>query len=689
MASHSQTELTREMKELNVGAMAARTELFRTVSRHARNVGVARKVSPIWAQLRSRVGKASLSALVIGVLVLLVIAPGVQAKTLGQWTQADVDDSVKRGVAYIDSKQNANGSFGSGSTPIAETGMALVAYNVLVHGDFSKLAAYNVNYPAHVRLAITWLLSQQNVANGWWGDGGVYRTYGTGIVLGGTSWLQGAPGVDPGLPAAIANGRNYLINKDFNGTGATGCSLTTTWWCGGWSYNDGNRGIESDESDTGFAIFGLHFSGGVPVTPVNIAGENTVWQNHIQTISLNPYATRNDGGGSYNPFQTIGQDSSNANDTGTMLFSLAYDGVNVLDPHVGPGLLFADDVLDVYELERNLPVGIYSMIYHTGATEDGSCLVGSTGCDWFQAPGEGGFHYSMFSLAKGIGAYNSTVSLTDTTNWYAKVVDLLLSQQFADGHWPVDGRDDEDELLATEFSIPPLGCLGCTGFIEICKSSDPNHPVTGSFTFTAPDFNSGPISVPVGQCSGSIKATAGAVTVTETPVLGVAVSNVTAIAYDELGFQHNELDSWTLPELHAIVNVMPGDEDEETLTTFTNYAAPPGEFKLCKIAADQFTLGQVFQFTVTTLHTRDVYLITAGPPSQGGYCVLGRSFPVNTPVKIVETPKFPFSPISITVSEGQLMACQPPSLYCTIATMIPGITEVSFTNALTFGHGPH
>ena len=62
----------------------------------------------------------------------------------------------------------------------------------------------------------------------------------------------------------------------------------------------------------------------------------------------------------------------------------------------------------------------------------------------------------------------------------------------------------------------------------------------------------------------------GAVTVTETPVLGVAVSSVTAIAYDELGFQHDELNSWTLPELHALVNVMAGDEDEETLTTFTN-----------------------------------------------------------------------------------------------------------------------
>ena len=231
--------------------------------------------------------------------------------------------------------------------------------------------------------------------------------------------------------------------------------------------------------------------------------------------------------------------------------------------------------------------------------EDGSCLIGSTGCDWFFSDGEGGFHYSMFSLAKGLGEYIPP-SLTDPNNWYAKVVDLLLSQQHADGSWPVDGRDDLDDLLATEFSILPLNPIGTPGYIEICKASDPNHPVTGSFTFTAttPIFNSGPISVPVGQCSGAIKLTSGAVTVTETPVLGVAVSKVTAIAYDELGFQHNELNSWIQPDLYAIVNVMAGDVDEETLTTFTNYAAGPGQLKLCKIAGDQFTLGQVFTFTV-------------------------------------------------------------------------------------------
>jgi hypothetical protein len=225
------------------------------------------------------------------------------------------------------------------------------------------------------------------------------------------------------------------------------------------------------------------------------------------------------------------------------------------------------------------------------------------------------------------------------------------------------------------------GTLGTPGYLELCKASDPAHPVTGVFTFTATifSFNSGPISISVGQCSGSIEVPSGAVTVTETPKLGVAVSNVTAIAYDELGFQHNELNSWTQPDLHAIVNVMAGDEDEETLTTFTNYAAPPGLLKLCKVAGDDFTLGQLFQFTVTSGGQRHVYFITAGPPQQGGNCVLAGNFPVNTQVTITEAFNFPYFPVSITVNEGQLQSCLPLG-YCAIATIIPGITEVTYTN---------
>ena len=652
------------------------------------------KPSGNFSRLRWRGGRVSLLALIVAVIVLVAFPPNAEAscnQTPGCWTQADINNAVVIGVDYIDRQFNggaAGGTHwlgGSNNVPIAQTGMALLSYSVLTsvvyNGDFSQLP---VGYQNHVKAAITWLLGQQNTTDGWWADGG-FKTYSTGIALAGLSWLQG---VDPGVPGAIAKGRNYLINKDFNGTIRTHCSLapppTGDWWCGGWSYEDDANPSVSDQSNTGFAIFGLDISGGVPP---NIQTENTVWQTHIQEIKpTNPYATRNDGGGDYRPRPNLPADHySNSNDTGTMLFSYGYNGVLGNDPGVIAGVAFAEDVLDVYELDQG-----YTMIFHDGATLGNVCLPGPVGgaCAWHRGS-DGGFHYSMFSLTKGLSKYE-TPMFSDANNWYAKVVDLLLTQQIhrgtADGSWPVDGRDDSDDLIAAAFAIPSLGCVGCTGYIEICKASDADHPVTGQFTFdaTTPGFDSGPITVPVGQCSGAIKVPSGAVTVTETPKLGVAVNKVTAIAYDELGFQHNELGSWTLPDLHALVHVMAGDQDEETLTTFTNYAASPGLLKLCKVAGDRFTLGQLFTFTVTIGNNKQDYNVTAGPPQQGGDCVVIGNFPVNTQAMIVEHPTFNFIPTGITINDGQLAACQPPSAYCAIATTVPGITEVTFTNQRLF-----
>ena len=603
----------------------------------------------------------------------LVRSDGTHRGAPGGWTQAQVQASIVLAVAYIDSMQNRNGSFGASGDPvIATTGMALVAYSVLANGNFSSLPP---NYQLHVTNAISWLLTQQNVG-GYWADFNFYETYSTGIALAGLSSFA----VNPGVPAsAIINGRTFLINE-FQGPVYTGCSSAdgspTSYYCGGWNYEpDIGR---SDESNTGYAMFGLQLTGGIPAS---IVPDNINWQHHIQEITGNPFATRNDGGGSYQPQDCVTPSyiCSNANDTGTMIFSLGYNGVAGSDPHVVAGLALGQDVLDVYELEQPTD----NMVYHTGAVEDGSCVIGSPGCDWAFSGGEGGFHYSLFSLSKGLGEFIPP-ALLDPTNWYAKVVDLLLTQQNTDGSWPEDGRDDATALVATAFSVGALGEFGVPGYIEICKASNPSYPVTGLFTFTAttPGFNSGPISIPVGQCSGSIRIPSGAVTVTETPVLGVAVSDVTALAYDELGFQHNELDSWTLPDLQAIVTVNAGDVEEETLTTFTNYAAPPGLLKLCKIAGSGTPVGTPFVFTVTAGGTRNMYTIPAGPPDQGGYCMEVGTFPVNTPVTIAETPKPPFTPTSITVSQGQLGQCRPHSIYCVVATIDPGITEVDFTNSV-------
>ncbi len=218
------------------------------------------------------------------------------------------------------------------------------------------------------------------------------------------------------------------------------------------------------------------------------------------------------------------------------------------------------------------------------------------------------------------------------------------------------------------------------GYIEICKQSNPEYPVSGifDFTVTAPLFSSGTIQVPVGECSGAVQVPSGEVTVTEAPTIGDLVSNFTACSYNQFGQCLPDLISWTLPNLYATdVPVNAGGVSEETIATVTNYTASPGQLKVCKIAGPGTPVGREFTFTVTGLPP---FQLEAGPADQGGFCELVGTFPVNTPVTIAETPDRSYPLTNVT---DQCNACTysinlPQSSMTT--TIGPGITVVSFTN---------
>jgi sugar lactone lactonase YvrE len=251
---------------------------------------------------------------------------------------------------------------------------------------------------------------------------------------------------------------------------------------------------------------------------------------------------------------------------------------------------------------------------------------------------------------------------------------------------PIDGLDD----------IAPLTGLGARefGYVEICKQSDPAHPVSGTFDFTAttPFFTSETLHVPVGYCSGPVQVPAadphGVVTVTETPTLGDLVDDVTAYSYDPQGFRIDELKSWTLPELHADVYVVPGDTELETVATFTNYAAPPGQLKVCKIAGPGVPVNTLFEFDIyTTGPFGQVVSIPAGPADQGGYCQIVGSYLANTPVLVKEllSNDSPYKVSNITVSPADRGSNYTSN--SVIVTIGEGITEATFTNIPRGGGG--
>ena len=127
---------------------------------------------------------------------------------------------------------------------------------------------------------------------------------------------------------------------------------------------------------------------------------------------------------------------------------------------------------------------------HSGATEDGSCTPDKGSCDWYTSL-DGGYHYSLFALTKGLGGYIPS-DLSDPTNWYAKVVDLLLSQQNADGSWPPDGRDDFDTVFATGLAVSSLGLVAVdaqiTGKSETVTATEGTSFNGKVATFSDPDM---------------------------------------------------------------------------------------------------------------------------------------------------------------------------------------------------------
>lgn len=111
-----------------------------------------------------------------------------------------------------------------------------------------------------------------------------------------------------------------------------------------------------------------------------------------------------------------------------------------------------------------------------------------------------------------------------------------------------------------------------------------------------------------------------------------------------------------------------------------------GVLKVCKVAGPGVAVGTPFNFTASSGSTSTSLTVPAGPPP-GGTCVVGPSFPVGSPVTVIETP-IPAGDIvsSITVAPSV------PGWNVNLAqgningTMGSGVTEVTFTDENRIGY---
>ena len=423
------------------------------------------------------------AVLCISALALAILLPASPAAAApGDWSQAQIDSAISTGLDAIEASQNPDGSIGA-TSPIAETPFAIIAYGVQLKNNGSLSATHTTA----VNKALDWLLTQQDHggADTDGSLGGGLATYVTGLSLLAFSYFPDHPGVADATTAA----RNYLISH-FNAPPNYACStepadLDFSNTCGGWAYS-GAPGNWADSSNTGFAVTGLAATGGVPPA---IAPANANWWRNVQELSSNPLATRNDGAGSYTPGQTSFGFYSNANNTGSLIFGMAYAGVPGSDPKVQAATLIGKDFIDEYETVK---ATTRQMLFHTGMTREGVfCQVADAGCPW-AVSGDGGYHYSLFALSKGLGQYGPALR-DDPSNFYAKVVDLLLSEQHPDGTWPVDPRDDFTDVVATAFAIMSLGRTGQPPIVEgkVSEVADPAPGTRSAHTRAAGDALAG------------------------------------------------------------------------------------------------------------------------------------------------------------------------------------------------------
>jgi len=140
-----------------------------------------------------------------------------------------------------------------------------------------------------------------------------------------------------------------------------------------------------------------------------------------------------------------------------------------------------------------------------------------------------------------------------------------------------------------DVNIESANIGGGTGVVEICKALAPGDPIAVGtlFSFT---IGATTVQVPAGACSAPMELAAGNVTVTEAVRANTAVTSIVTSPTDRRV-------SFNLGTRSAVITVVEGDVNNQTVVTFTNQTTRTGTLEICKNALGADVTG-IFQFTV-------------------------------------------------------------------------------------------
>jgi len=355
-----------------------------------------------------------------------------------------IDEAIDNGVAWLLTKQNPDGSWGSWY-PVATTGLAVLKlaehavdakYGYGLPSPFDPGNPYRENLENGLNYIFLWARvinidnepagNPDNNGNG----KGVYfsrweshRIYETAIAMMAIAASR-APDRVVNVPgSAVENWKYKDVLQDAVEYLAWGQN-DAGWERGGWGYEHNYVGW-SDESNTGWPTFGLGFAespayGFMCTIPAFVKTELNIWIDYIQN-DVN--GDTNDGGAGY----TSPDSWVNILKTGHLLYQMEFVG-------------------DTAENQRVQDAVAYLVRHWNDANDEPG---------WRGWPGGVAGYQAMYNVMKGLAGLG--IHVIDGIDWQTEFEEVLLAQQLGDGSWPVTIWDrGYDKILSTELALLTL-----------------------------------------------------------------------------------------------------------------------------------------------------------------------------------------------------------------------------------------
>ncbi len=402
---------------------------------------------------------------IIVIVVLMLITVGFTILPLNVSHGAsdeEIEDSITKGIAWVASQQNADGSWGIESYKLATTGLVLIKLQDYARELF--LSPFENNYLYKDNVIKGWkyvfgisnnnvstpiYLHKQNLVKQQHGlslDDPDARPNGYGICFSsGSSHVSYSTGICLMALAASnaptrANDGGIDLDGDQSADTFFELAQDTVDWVayaqgdyynseGGWGYSAiSNQNSSADNSNSGYIVLGLAAAEEFGCTvPEWVKNKLNVWIDNIQDpVDGDPSGY--DGGSYYSP----GPDSANQLRTGNLIFEMTYYGDRPTDTRF-------EDAMDY--IERHW--------------EDNNT---NPGWGIGQNPAE---YQAMFCLMKGFeysGIDYIDIEGDEFTerDWYDEFASILIGQQDPNGSWPQCLHSDQNLILSTTWALLTL-----------------------------------------------------------------------------------------------------------------------------------------------------------------------------------------------------------------------------------------